>query len=280
MAGRGTTVPLTPFQQTLLADLTRTRADQSYLAGGAALHFAPNSARFSDDLDFFHDSVERVASAFAGDRQRLEQAGYGVSLELSQPGFIRTTVSRGDNATRVDWAHDSAWRFLPLVRDPLGGLLLDPTDLAINKTLALAGRDEARDFVDILYCHQHILPLGALAWAAAGKDPGFTPLSLLELLKRRGRYHPEDFQRLNLALPFDLPGAKTIWLAALDGAEQFARLAPPDTAGCLFWSPAPARFVMPAASDIQAGIVVPHFGKPGGVLPQLADARAHPRQGA
>jgi hypothetical protein len=27
------------------------------------MHFAPQSARFSDDLDFFHDSVERIARA-------------------------------------------------------------------------------------------------------------------------------------------------------------------------------------------------------------------------
>ena len=100
MADRGAAVPLTPFQETLLADLTREHPDEGYLAGGAALHFAANTARFSDDLDFFHDSVERVAKAFAADRRRLEGAGYTVSLELSQPGFIRATVSRGADATR------------------------------------------------------------------------------------------------------------------------------------------------------------------------------------
>lgn len=42
--------------------------DDRYLAGGAAMHFAPNSTRYSDDLDFFHDSEERVATAFAADR--------------------------------------------------------------------------------------------------------------------------------------------------------------------------------------------------------------------
>ncbi|MBI4421700.1 MAG: hypothetical protein HY560_12815 [Gemmatimonadetes bacterium] len=265
-------MPLTAYQQTLLADLARDRPAEGYLAGGAALHFAPNTARFSDDLDFFHDSIERVAAAFASDRDRLEKAGYVVSVEVSQPGFIRGSVSRGADTTRVDWAHDSAWRFMPLVRDPLGGLLLDPVDLAVNKTLALAGRDEARDFVDILYCHAHILPLGALAWAAAGKDPGFTPLSLLELLKRRGRYRPEDFARLSLAQPFDLPSAKARWLAALDDAERFARTAPPDDVGCLFWSPARTEFIMPTTDDVEAKRVLPHFGSPGGVLPRLADA--------
>ena len=127
MAGRRAAVPLTPYQQSLLAALSRERTGAGYLAGGAALHFAPNSVRFSEDLDVFHDSVGQVAQDFESDRTRLEAGGYKVAVELSQPGFIRATVSRGTDATRVDWAHESAWRFLPLVRDPVGGLLLHAT---------------------------------------------------------------------------------------------------------------------------------------------------------
>jgi len=140
-------VPLSEYQRTLLAALAATPNDDRYLAGDAALHFAPTSARYSDDLDFFHDSEARVASAFAADRLALQRAGHAVDVEISQPGFVRSVVRRGADATRVDWAHDSAWRFLPLVRDEMGGLLLHPIDLAINKALALAGRDEPRDFV-------------------------------------------------------------------------------------------------------------------------------------
>jgi len=262
-------VPLTEFQAALLAELARGKDESNgYLAGGAALHFAPNSARYSRDLDFFHDSVERVAVAFASDRARLESAGYALVVTLSQPGFVRATVARGAESTLVDWAHDSAWRFMPLVRAQMGGLLLHPTDLAINKLLALVGRDEARDFVDILYVHRSILPLGALAWAAVGKDPGLTPLSLLELLKRRGRYRPEDFARLDLVAPFDLVAARAEWRAALDEAEQFINRQDPDQVGCLFWSPDAKKFVMPSAGEMLAPHVVPHFGTPGGVLPQ------------
>jgi hypothetical protein len=262
-------VPLTKFQGELLAELAKSRSDERYLAGGAALHFALNSARYSDDLDFFHDSVERVASAFAADTARLEAAGYSVTVGVSQPGFVRATVTRGAQATRVDWAHDSAWRFMPLVRDPLGGLLLHPVDLATNKVLALAGRDEPRDFVDILFIHAYVLPLGAVCWAAVGKDPGFTPLSLLELLKRRGRYRAEEFARLDLVEPFDVVAAKRTWLAALEDADAFIRTRPPDEIGCLYWSSLSKQFVMPSADDPARADVVPHFGTPGGVLPQV-----------
>jgi hypothetical protein len=267
-------VPLTPFQSALLAALAADPTEDRYLAGGAAIHFAPNSARYSDDLDFFHDSEARVARAFAADRARLQGAGYTVKVEVSLPGFVRTVVSRGADATRVDWAHDSAWRFMPLVRDPLGGLLLHPVDLAVNKVLAVAGRDEPRDFVDILFVHRRVLPLAALCWAAVGKDPGFTPLSLLELLKRRGRYRPEDFARLALTEPFDLVAAKQTWLDALAEAESFARARPPEEIGCMYYATSKGAFVMPSAhaSLGEQGIVL-HFGAPNGVLPRITDAR-------
>jgi predicted nucleic-acid-binding protein len=78
------------------------------------------------------------------------------------------------------------------------------------------------DFSDYLVLDaMEQVPLGALCWAAAGKDPGFTPAMLLDLLRRRGRYRPEDFARLHLAQPVDLPKLKLRWLAALDAAEHF-----------------------------------------------------------
>lgn len=274
MAGGRQAVPLTDFQSALLATLTAAPNDDRYLAGGAALHFSPASARYSDDLDFFHDTEARVAAAFAADRWRLERAGYDVDVELSLPGFVRAIVRRDDDATRVDWAHDSAWRFMPLQRHQMGILMLDPIDLAINKVLALAGRDEPRDFVDVLFVHRQVLPLSALVWAAVGKDPGLTPLSLLELLRRHGRYRPEDFERLRLAQPFDLKEAKQSWLVALDAAASFARERPPEECGCLYYSTREHSFVLPRADiSLAEQAIQLHFGAPGGVLPQLADAR-------
>lgn len=266
-------MPLTAFQRELLGVLADSEgARERYLAGGAALHFSPNSVRYSDDLDFFHDTVAQVVRAFEADLQVLQSGGYQVEIGLSIPGFIRAVVSRGEDATRVDWARDSAWRFMPLVRDSLGGFLLHPVDLAVNKILVLAGRDEPRDFVDTLQVHRQVLPLAGLCWAAAGKDPGFTPLSLLELLKRRGRPREEDIRRLNLAEPFDLREAKVEWMEALALAEIFARQRPPEELGCLYYSADENRFTLPepdASLDAQ-GLVL-HFGAPGGVIPRVAE---------
>ncbi len=266
-------MPLTPFQAAIARLLAVNRTPDSYLAGGAALHIEPNSKRFSNDLDYFHDSEERVASAFAEDRALLERAGYSLELSLRQPGYFRGVVSKEGQQTKIEWAHDSAWRFLPPVRNDTSGYQLHPIDLAINKLLALVGRDEPRDFLDTLEVHQNVLPLGALCWAAAGKDPGYTPLSLLSLLQRRGRYHPEDFARLSLREPIDLVALKAIWLSAIADAEAFIRSRPPEEMGCLYYSRSLQKFVGDFDPAEVGQDIALHFGRPGGVLPRLTDAR-------
>lgn len=262
-------MPLTEFQAELGRLLAANRSEDSYVAGAAPILAEPRTRRFSHDLDYFQDTPERVASAYETDRRTLLAADYGVELELSQPGYIRVMVRRGASATKIEWAYDTRWRFLPVIRSEVFGYQLHPIDLAINKVLALAGRDEPRDLLDTLYCHAHVLSMGALVWAAPGKDPGFSPLSLLELLRRRGRIRAEDLARLHLAEPVDLQELKVEWLAALDGADAYVRRRPPEEAGCLYYATQRHRFVDP--DEPGTGPVVPHYGAPGGVLPRILD---------
>jgi hypothetical protein len=259
-------MPLTDYQASLARLLSRNRTFDSYLAGEAAILIEPETTRYSRDLDYVHDSEARVAEAYAADETLLAAAGYSLAMDLNQPGYIRAIVGNGRESTKVEWARDSAWRFMPTVRDDRVGYVLHPADLAVNKVLALAGRDEPRDVLDTLHLHRRVLGLGALCWAACGKDPGFTPLSLLELLRRRGRLQPEDLSRLELARPMDLHELKQAWLAALDSVEPFVASRPADELGCLYYSAARRGFVDPR----EDGGAVPHFGRPGGVLPRIA----------
>ena len=262
-------MPLTEFQETLLGLLAKNRTPDSYLGGEAALHIEPASKRYSNDLDFFQDSEARVASAFADDRASLEAAGYTLDLAVDQPGFIRAIVRRDQSATKIEWAQHSTWRFLPVVQSSTAGYVLHPVDVAINKLLVLVGRDEARDFLDVMHVHETTLPLGALCWAAVGKDPGFTPATLLSLLRRRGRYQPEDFARLFLRETPDMPALRADWLSALGHAEQFVASRPASEVGCLYYSRSRRAFV----GEIVEGETdaVPHYGRPGGVVPSVCD---------
>jgi hypothetical protein len=91
----------------------------------------------------------------------------------------------------------------------------------------------------------------------------------LELLRRRGRIRAEDLARLDLVEPIDLHAVKTLWLEALDSVDPFAESRPPAEIGCLYYSSEKQNFVDPREVDG----AVPHFGRPGGVLPRIVDAR-------
>ena len=58
-------------------------------------------------------------------------------------------VLRGKDSVLIQWARDNAFRFFPLLEDDLLGLTLHPLDLASNKLLALVGRLEPRDWIDL-----------------------------------------------------------------------------------------------------------------------------------
>jgi hypothetical protein len=161
---------LTPLQRDvsrLLAE-SRKASGESYVAGGAALNELLAAPRLSRDLDLFHDTEEALAATWEADRRRLESAGHAVRVLRERPTFVEAEVGRGGESVILQWAQDSAYRFFPLVESEVFGLTLHPFDLATNKVLALVGRVEARDWVDVIHCGERIQPLGYLAWAACG----------------------------------------------------------------------------------------------------------------
>ncbi|HMO18908.1 MAG TPA: nucleotidyl transferase AbiEii/AbiGii toxin family protein [Oligoflexia bacterium] len=262
-------MPLNSFQTLVVKLLAANRSESAYLAGGAAINLLPESHRYSSDLDYFHDSEKHVQEAFQDDLKILNSEGFDVEIVLQVPSMIRAVVSRGSDAVKIEWVHDTAWRFLPLVADELTGFRMHPVDLAINKVLALAGRNEARDYLDVIVLDQELLPLGALCWAACGKDPGYSPQSLLEMLKRKGPFRKEDFLNLQTKEKLDLVSLKVKWIVALEKSEEFIKNRPASEAGCLYWHIIQKVFVAPESSlpVDQLQDIVQHFGRPAGVLP-------------
>ncbi len=167
---------LTDYQRGILALLAARRIErqESYLAGGAALTAATASARLSRDIDLFHDTREALLSTWEDDRRILQSEGYDLDVKRQAPTFVEAFVRKDGSVVSVEWAVDSAFRFFPLVRGPESLPSLHPFDLATNKTLALIGRLEPRDWIDLIACHDRIQQLGFLCWAACGKDPGRT----------------------------------------------------------------------------------------------------------
>jgi hypothetical protein len=132
----------------------------------------------------------------------------------------------------LQWARDSAYRFYPLVQHPELGLTLHPFDLATSKVLALVGRVEARDFVDTISCDRHVQPLGYLAWAACGKDPGFSPSGILEEAGRANRHSAAELRGLDFdGEPPDARELSRTWRAQIETARRVVASLPAEEAG-------------------------------------------------
>jgi hypothetical protein len=218
-------MPLTSFQKAVLAVLAANRSEGSHFAGGVLLNATDDSPRFSRDFDIFHDIATEVARSSDRDVASLRAAGFLVETpsrygEWTREATFRRAIVRGsgDGVVEVDWAADSAFRFFPLERDAQLGWRLHFFDAATNKALALAARTETRDYVDIVHLDSRY-PLEAICWAACGKDPGFTPLSLLTMMRRFARIDPAELDKIT-ARPLDPVALKSAWIAMSERAES------------------------------------------------------------
>jgi hypothetical protein len=225
-------VPLSKLQQEILRTLASHRDPESYVAGSTPLH--RNGPRFSGDIDIFHHREERVARTAAEDVATLTAAGFTVEWLRQEPGIYAASVQKRGETTKLEWVRDSDFRFYPAVPDELFGYTLHLVDIATDKALAAAGRQAPRDALDLLYIHDHHLPLGAVTWAAVGKDPGYSPESLIAEIRRNARYRADEYEALLLAEPIDAGAVARRLRAALDAAQEFACAMPAGKEGLLF----------------------------------------------
>lgn len=194
-------MPLSKLQSEVLRLLDAHRSPESYVAGAAVLN--QDGPRYSSDIDIFHDREEGVAQAAAADGALLVEAGFAVQWLRREIGIHAAGVQRGGEATKLEWVRDSDFRFFSTIKDELFGYRLHVVDIATNKVLAAAGRQAPRDVLDLLYIHERHLPLGAVIWAAVGKDPGFSPENLIAEIRRNARYRDDDYAALMMAEPID-----------------------------------------------------------------------------
>lgn len=183
-------------------------------------------------IDLFHDTREALLSTWEDDRRILLSDGYSLEAKRQLPTFIEAFARKGGDAVIVEWAIDSAFRFFPLVRDPASLPSLHPFDLATNKTLALIGRLEPRDWIDLIACHDRIQQLGLLCWAACGKDPGTNPTMIVSEAGRSARYTQVEID--GLSFEGHAPDASSLaarWKQMLAEARAIVAVLPTDEVG-------------------------------------------------
>ena len=108
---------------------------------------------------------------------------------LDGTGFVRFLVVGVDDRTEVDQGNDS--RLFPAEQGP-GFRILSTKELAVDKVLAVFGRAEARDFLDLMAVESRF-GLDALLQLAAEKDNGFDLLVFAEMAQRFDRLRRDEF---------------------------------------------------------------------------------------
>jgi Nucleotidyl transferase AbiEii toxin, Type IV TA system len=139
---------LTPLQEEVAAVIAALAEAKDFaLAGGAALIMREQIERGTRDLDFFGLSAAAVDRLAPAAEQALRRAGFDVERVLSGAGFARLVVQGFGEQTEVDLAADA--RLFPAELGRAGTPLLASEELAVDKVLAVFGRAEARDFIDL-----------------------------------------------------------------------------------------------------------------------------------
>ena len=128
-------MPVGPFESEVLRILAANRNPESFIGGATVLNHEPNSPRTSEDIDIFHDNELSLQKSVEQDQHTLEQNGFQVKVMFSRPSFHRANVSKETDSTKMEWVHDSAFRFFPVERDELMGFRLNFWDAATNKVL-------------------------------------------------------------------------------------------------------------------------------------------------
>ena len=162
---------LTSLQQrvrSIVAELPE--ADTVALAGGGALIVHGIVDRATTDLDFFSSDAVDVRRFAEATCSALQRDGLNVVTERSSSDFVRLHVHDGNDEMSIDIGISG--RAFPPVPTAQGRVLA-VEDLAGDKLLALFGRAEPRDFVDI-HALAARFDIADLCRFAADKDPGFS----------------------------------------------------------------------------------------------------------
>jgi predicted nucleotidyltransferase component of viral defense system len=157
-----------------------------YLTGGTALGRFYFHHRESLDLDLFTNDFEQD---FAEVNRTILVILHALSLQVTSQvvtdTFIQYIVTDQDgNSLKVDLVKDVPVHFGPLVeRD---GIRLDSLEnIGSNKILAVFGRTDAKDFIDLYWILQHTsIKFDDLYRQAREKDLGLSELYLAYALQR------------------------------------------------------------------------------------------------
>jgi len=181
---------LSPLQRAFLQAFFAVPVGQRFfLTGDSALAAFHLHHRLSDDLDLFTlddealeatvHPVEAIAVDLGCSLKRTRVSQYFQQLWLSHPQY--------EVPLKVDLVRDFGPQYGErVVRD---GIIVDSLDnIAANKIIAIFGRADIRDFVDLYFILQKGYELDQLFEMARQKDLGLTKFYFVGMLRQINKY--------------------------------------------------------------------------------------------
>lgn len=184
---------LSALQRTVLAALGRLDASASFaLAGGAALIVHGVVNRTTRDLDLFTEESRHIATLHEALASELTARGLDATVISATETFVRLEVDDpgSDERIEVDLGVDVRMA-APVTTDV--GRVLSIDELAADKMLALYGRAELRDFLDVADLLARF-PKERLVELAVAKDVGFSLARFAESLAALHRFPDADWE--------------------------------------------------------------------------------------
>jgi len=202
---------LTPFQQQIVEAIRKSPLqDQFYLTGGTALAAFYLHHRYSLDLDFFTADPTAVARVPAILEEIADHLDAQVTFTRTLGTFLQCFFQNMEGErVQLDFAQDSPYRLQPVQTDEEAGIQIENLiDIACNKLSALFDRAEPKDFVDIYFICQEVMPLDELVEKTKQKHLGLDDYWLAVALQR-----VEQIELLpRMIKPVNLEDLKTFFL--------------------------------------------------------------------
>lgn len=191
---------LTPFQKKVLKAFTGIEESKAfYLTGGTALSAFYLAHRLSEDFDLFTSEEPLISIVARKFKSALEELGIQVQEIRSFSTFWEAVASSGPEHFKIQLALDSPF-MLSEIEEKEGLRIHSFEDIAAGKLLALYGRAEERDFIDI-YCiaRSGNISLERMIELAKEKDPGLDEYYLAIAFEQSEKI-PDDPSKLKVNL--------------------------------------------------------------------------------
>lgn len=143
---------LYPLQDKVLKILSKIKT-KFYLTGGTALSRGYLNHRYSDDLDFFVNQEKKFVNLAEDVLRQL--SSLKIVINIKSDTYYSIMV---EDKLKIDLVNDSGKHFGNINNLPLYLQTDNIENILANKLIAIIGRDEPKDIVDIwaISKHQHV----------------------------------------------------------------------------------------------------------------------------